>query len=297
MNQQLYSIHMFLLRQPVDKPSVRTSMGSQLQPSPSSTAESQGDTKSHMPRHRPSGNWATGIFLAAWPTGHMGCAETKWLGGNVEDENTAKEEPRDGTSFDSEPPVLTASCLTPRNDPVLGRKDREEAEILFLSSKIPSSVGKQPHEEVFDKLLAEGSNMKPEEFVRRPFCIKISSAPSAAFSSPVCHLPLSDQPKGPYDWLRKTSQSLSYLDDQAKREILIHNNIQISQPYVLMESFIQGASTSISQVTITMVPETQCGKLWPTGYNTSSLIVTKGLPLSAIRRCRCSTKAAVVNTK
>ena len=78
----------------------------------------------------------------------------------------------------------------------------------------------------------------------------------------------------------RTSQSLSYLDDQAKREILTHNNIQISQPYVLMESFIQGASTSISQVTITMVPETQCGKLWPTGYNTSSLIVTKGLPLS-----------------
>ena len=35
-------------------------------------------------------------------------------GGNVEDENTAKEEPRDGMSFDSETPMLTASCLTPR---------------------------------------------------------------------------------------------------------------------------------------------------------------------------------------
>ena len=23
---------------------------------------------------------ATGIFLAAWPTGHMGCAKTKWWG-------------------------------------------------------------------------------------------------------------------------------------------------------------------------------------------------------------------------
>ena len=32
---------MFFLREPADKPSVRTSMGSQLQPSPSSTAESQ----------------------------------------------------------------------------------------------------------------------------------------------------------------------------------------------------------------------------------------------------------------
>ncbi|XP_055257344.1 uncharacterized protein LOC129540309 [Moschus berezovskii] len=41
MNQQLRSIHVFFLREPADKPSVRTSMGSQLQLSPSSTAESQ----------------------------------------------------------------------------------------------------------------------------------------------------------------------------------------------------------------------------------------------------------------
>lgn len=56
---------------------------------------------------------------------------------------------------------------------------REEAEILFLSSKIPSSVGRQPHEEVFDKLLAEGSNMRPEEVVQRwPFTLVFGSVDS-----------------------------------------------------------------------------------------------------------------------
>ncbi|MXQ88178.1 hypothetical protein E5288_WYG017144 [Bos mutus] len=55
MNQQLHSIHVFFLREPADEPSVRTSMGSQLQPSPSSTAESQGDTK--CPHAKPQALW------------------------------------------------------------------------------------------------------------------------------------------------------------------------------------------------------------------------------------------------
>lgn len=35
-------------------------------------------------------------------------------GGSVEDENTAKGEPRDAMSLDSEAPVLTANCPAPR---------------------------------------------------------------------------------------------------------------------------------------------------------------------------------------
>lgn len=74
--------------------------------------------------------------------------------------------------------------------------------------------------------------------------------------------------------------SFSYLDDQAKREILTPNNIQISWTfYVLLESFIQGASTSIPQITITMVPETSVEN---SGLQDTILFLNshcKGLPL------------------
>ena len=67
-----------------------------------------------------------------------------------------------------------------RERPCAGQEgQREEAEILSLSSKIPSSVGRQPHEEVSDKLLAEGFNMRLEEVVQRwPFTLVFGSVHS-----------------------------------------------------------------------------------------------------------------------